>query len=496
MKFFFMDIASVFLIIFVILFVQLPAQDSFVPAPGRDRLPADKQGVFPIAMPQYKGIDQLLLLSDRWVILAIDQTADLTAQIQKLMNSDAAFRGIDLSAAQRRWMSTSRGDQNPDYGSMKREILEPVTKYYIQARENTNERKLENPAFFSITSPDDPNYSWAQTPLQLTHFVISLGRADWAGNNAPYSTYATYSYLEFPHPLQSGRSYKITTQDGKSVTFIYDEFRSVSRSIKVNQIGYLPSGHKYAYLGGYLWGLGPMDFSQATVFHVIDVDSGAEVFSGPIVLKGSSPQSGENLYEMDLSGLTATGDYFISIPGVGRSWTFHVGKDAYGEAFYTMIRGLYMQRSAMAVGPPYSNWTRKAYHTEPVYENDIIELMPRNQRLAVRPYTVPAIWSEIGDFDVAGGSLNKAKVHRDGTGGWYDAGDYQKRLFHYNTLMALLYLYELKPHNFSSGQLNIPESGSDLPDILQRSRMGTKGVGEQHGRIWWRFFPTIIKYPS
>ena len=450
------------------------ATGAFVPAAGLDGLPADKQGSFPIMLPQYNGVSQLLLLSNQWVIVGIDQTTDITAQVQKLMDTDPAFKGINLAAAQTKWLSTALASQKPDYGSMKADILAPLTKYYIQARENTNERKMVDPAFFSISSSDDTDYSQPQTPLQVSHMVTSLGRADWAGNNAPYSTYAVYSYLQFPIPMKNGKSYTITTGDGRAVTFIYDELRSISRSIKTNQIGYLPTGAKHAFLGGYLWDAGPMDFSAATTFQVIDVNSGSAVLSGSIVPKGSSPQSGENLYEMDLSGLTTTGDYFISIPGVGRSWTFHVGQDAYGEAFYTMIRGLYMQRSGMGITTPYSNWTRPAYHTEPVYENDILELDPRNVRSAVTPYTSPAIWSEIADFDISGGSINKSIVHQDGTGGWYDAGDYQKRLFHYNDLMALLFLYELKPQNFTDNQLNIPESGDGIPDILNEAEWGLK----------------------
>lgn len=448
--------------------------DDFVPASGRDRLPANAQGKFPIMLPQYKGVNQLLLLSNQWVIIGIDQTADLTAEIQKLMDADPAFQGINLAAAQAKWLSTSLASQKPDYGSMKTNILAPVNRYYVTAREKTNERKMADPAFFSITSTDDPDYSQGQVPVQLTHFVTSLGRADWAGNSGPYSTFAAYAYLQFPFPMKDGKTYTVTTDDGKSVTFTYDEYRAISRSIKTNQIGYLPSGKKYAYLGGYLWDLGPMDFSQAKTFHVIDVNSGAEALSGTIVAKGASAQSGENLYEMDLSGLTTTGEYFISIPGVGRSWSFHVGKNAYGEAFYTMIRGLYMQRSGMAVGPPYTNWPRKAYHNVPVYENDIVELIPRTLRKSVEPYTVPEVWSEIADFDVSGASIDMSKVHQDGTGGWYDAGDYQKRLFHFNNLFALLYLYELKSPNLPDNQLNIPESGDGIPDVLNEAEWGLK----------------------
>ncbi len=460
--------------------------DTFVPATGYDGIPADKQGMYPITLPQYNGIHQLLLLSNQWAIVAIDQTADLTAQIQKLMNTDPAYKGINLAAAQQKWLSTISPNAKPDYGSMKTNILAPVNKYYVQARENTGERQLATPAFFTISSTDDKDYAQAQTPLQVTHMITSLGKADWAGGNSPYSTFAVYAYLQFPFPMKDGDAYTITTGDGKAVTFTYDELRTVSRSIKVNQMGYLPSGAKYAYLGGYLWDLGPVDFSAAKSFRVIDVNSGAEALSGTIAAKGASAQSGEMLYEMDLSTLTTAGDYFLSVPGVGRSWSFHVGKDTYGEPFYTMVRSLYLQRSGHSVDKPYSNWTRPAYHKGPVYENDIVEVVPRDLRKSVTPYTKPTIWSEIADFDISGGSLDKSKVHQDGTGGWYDAGDYQKRLFHYNNLMALLYLYELKPQNFSDNQLNIPESGDGIPDLLNEAEWGLivwKNSMDQNGGV-------------
>ncbi len=442
------------------------------PPAGFEALPAAMQGSYPITVPQYNGVNHLLVLSNQWVILAIDQTTDITAAIQALMDNDPTYKGVSLAAQQQKWLSTINPNAKPDYTSMKNYMLAPINKYYVQARENTSERKLATPGFFTITSSDDKNYTDAQAPVQVTHMVTSLGKADWAGDNAPYSTYAVYAYLQLPFPMTSGDTYTITTGDGKSVTFTYDELHTISRSIKVNQMGYLPSGAKYAFLGGYLWDLGPMDFSAAKTFQVIDVNSGTAVLSGTITPKGSSPQSGENLYEMDLSGLTTTGNYFITIPGVGRSWTFHVGPDAYGEPFYTMVRGLYMQRSGHSVAKPYSNWTRPAYHTAPVYENDIVEVVPRDLRKSVKPYTSPAIWSEIADFDISGGSIDKSKVHADGTGGWYDAGDYQKRLFHYNNIFALLYLFELKPQNFTDNQLNIPESGDGIPDILNEAEWG------------------------
>ena len=72
-----------------------------------------------------------------------------------------------------------------------------------------------------------------------------------------------------PSPLRSGCSYTIALGNGKKVTFLYDEMRTVSRAIKVNQVGYLPDApRKYAYLGCHLNEHGPMDLSQVRRFQV------------------------------------------------------------------------------------------------------------------------------------------------------------------------------------------------------------------------------------
>ena len=52
-------------------------------------------------------------------------------------------------------------------------------------------------------------------------------------------------------------------------------------------------------------------------------------------------------------------------------------------------------------------------------------------------------------------------------GGWYDAGDYNKYIVNSGYTMGVwLMSYELNKAHFDTLNLNIPESGSSMPDLL------------------------------
>ncbi|MCZ7669345.1 MAG: glycoside hydrolase family 9 protein [Chloroflexi bacterium] len=64
-----------------------------------------------------------------------------------------------------------------------------------------------------------------------------------------------------------------------------------------------------------------------------------------------------------------------------------------------------------------------------------------------------------------------AKPPIDVSGGWYDAGDYGKYVNAGATAVSdLLWAYELFPQQFPDGQMNIPESGNGVPDLLDEAR--------------------------
>ncbi|MCB1135851.1 MAG: glycoside hydrolase family 9 protein, partial [Chlamydiia bacterium] len=72
------------------------------------------------------------------------------------------------------------------------------------------------------------------------------------------------------------------------------------------------------------------------------------------------------------------------------------------------------------------------------------------------------------------GSIDYSKEHADHQGGWHDAADWDRRTQHLTCVLDLLNAYEIAPQKFLDGQLNIPESGNGIPDILDEAEYGLR----------------------
>ncbi len=452
---------------------QADNANAITPAAGMDGLPQAKQGLFPVQMPSYNGVTQLLPLSNTWVIVVTNNIPEICQEIANLVKNDSAMSSIDFLAAQQQWLSSVAANK-PDWYNKKQKVIAPVTKYFGQARVNTGEQKLDDVNYYSITSSNDKNYQAALPPVSVSRFVTSVGGEQYPGIDP---TFLQYSYLELHSPMVDGNSYTISLANGKSVTFTYDELTLVSRAIKVNQTGYQPDAGKFAYVGAYLQDQGPLTLSGTPTFTVMDVNSGQAVLTGAVSLRAANPRfpaasgqpadsgvlvSGENIYELDFSALNTPGTYFIAIAGVGRSWPFTIDSDVYAEAFYTQVRGFYHQRCGIAIGQPHTPWPRIKCHTDPAYECQYVPIF-------FEPLQDPQKWAI---FDIVGGTTDRSKSTPDHQGGWHDAGDWDKNLRHYACVMDMLNLYELKPTVFTDKQFNIPESGNGIPDILDEAEYG------------------------
>lgn len=69
--------------------------------------------------------------------------------------------------------------------------------------------------------------------------------------------------------------------------------------------------------------------------------------------------------ELDFSDFNTPGDYFISIPGVGRSWEFKLAPTAFDRAFYVQMRGLFHQRSGIEKSAALTGWPMPAGRKAP-----------------------------------------------------------------------------------------------------------------------------------
>ena len=432
-------------------------------------LPAESIGKFPIQQPEYTGeVKQLLVLNDRWLVLGVYDLPQVVAKMDE-------FSGGQLLKAVADWEQGLK-EGRKDWGAYKKPG-EIHKEYLVAAREAMGERKLDSPDAFEITSLDDPDYPSTIHPTRATRSLVSLGGSRVPGGHEV--NYAQYCILELPKPLKSGKKYTINVQDRGSVAFTFDEMSLVSRAIKVNQAGYLSgAGKKFAYLGAFGGEFGPVPFDHAQEFRVINTQTGEVALTGPVRLveknphftpKGNDPPEtprpsmyGEDVFEMDLSSLKADGTFFITIPGVGRSWPFRHGRHAPGEAFYTAARGFFHQRAATALEQPHTFWTRpKSTMHDKIYEGRYVAFPQQSSS----PKDFPI-------FDAVGGTMDLTRYTENVIGGWYDAADWDRNQTHYVAIFDMLRAYEAAPQNFTDGQLNLPESGDGTPDLLNEVAWG------------------------
>lgn len=349
---------------------------------------------------------------------------------------------------------------------------------------------------YTISSSDDSNFSGGIQPASVGR--KSKGK-DFSRNclwrqsllyNACHGgsticdndfIFEHFIYLELPYPMQQGKHYIITLSglagNYNSDTLVFDVTRVRSDAVHVNQIGFLPdAGKKFGYISAWMGDKGPLDLDayEGTRFHLIDLATGQPVFEGTIAKRldvETSPQkdlpgepgtpffSMSDVWECDFSSFSTPGEYVLSVDRIGCSFPFKIGSDIYREAFYHTIRQLYHARTGIALTEPYTTFTRpRTCHPD---DGKIRFLYTRSKWTD---------WhSENGDKNTVLGLVDTT-VHLT-TWGWYqDAGDWDGYYSHTAVPRYLMSIYEFYPEKFSDGELNIPESGNGIPDILDEAR--------------------------
>jgi endoglucanase len=284
-------------------------------------------------------------------------------------------------------------------------------------------------------------------------------------------------YLVLPRPLRPGASYTVTVGDlssGKrSLPLAFDPAKSRSEAVHVNAVGYAPAApQKFAYVSQWMGDLGPLDLAAVAgrPFRVLDAKTGRVALAGKVALRkraaepdGGQAEDGPNanfngadLYECDFSALRAPGTYVVSVDGVGCSYPFPVGADVYRTAYRTVARALYHQRCGVALDAKHTQWTRDACHVpdaaHPLNQTDHRHLD-----------------GGFGDGP-KGATFGLTGETRAVQGGWHDAGDWDRESWHLEAADTLLLAYELNPRHFADGELNVPESGNGVPDLVDEAR--------------------------
>lgn len=195
-------------------------------------------------------------------------------------------------------------------------------------------------------------------------------------------------------------------------------------NILVNQVGYRGSDRKIAAL---------RELPQGTAFEIVDLENNTIVFSGHSDGCCSGGSSGDTVSYADFSAVTKPGRYCVRC-GSEESYHFAIGVDVYDTLLRDSIRMLYLQRCGTELpGKLAGIFAHPACHTEKA-----------------------TVYGTDETIDV--------------TGGWHDAGDYGRYpVPGAKTIADMLLAFEINSALFGD-DLNIPESGNGIPDILDEAR--------------------------
>lgn len=213
----------------------------------------------------------------------------------------------------------------------------------------------------------------------------------------------------------------------------------VNRVVSVNQVGYLPGAPKYGMLAA--------AGERAVTWALLDAATQSVVAAGVAEPGRRDAASGDRVLTADFSDVTAPGTYILVLDDV-QSVPFRIGADVYRQLKTDALRYFYLSRSGIELEPAFAGrWARPAGHLS----DDAVTCFR--------------------GVDAQGTRWDGCDYMVNARGGWYDAGDFGKYVVNAGiSVWTLQNLYERLPDAFGDGTLNIPESGSGRPDILDETR--------------------------
>jgi endoglucanase len=200
--------------------------------------------------------------------------------------------------------------------------------------------------------------------------------------------------------------------------------------IRLNQLGFYPNSEKRVMI---------VDRNDIDTVAVIAVN-GESILKTKLDYAGFYEKSGEKVYSVDISVLKDPGTYFILLPDSTKSYPFEIKEALYSDVLNAAVKSYYYQRLSIPLEEKHAGkWHRPEGH----------------------PDTLCYFHESTGRSE---GTISSPK-------GWLDAGDYNKYVVNSSFTMSFIYgLYQLYPELISDGQLNIPESGDGLSDLLGEMR--------------------------
>jgi len=212
------------------------------------------------------------------------------------------------------------------------------------------------------------------------------------------------------------------------------EAAPVSTAFKVDNFGYRPGDSKVAVLSANPGASVQVRDTFDTVVFQVPGDGGSISAMGD-----DGAASGDNIWWVDFTAFDTPGTYRLYSPSLNaQSYDFDIRGDVYAEVTRAALHSFYYQRC---------NTPKAAAHAgawadgSPCHMSDVT--------------TGPAV-----------GHTNHGI--KDLTGGWHDAGDYNKYVWSAvsTSILTMLRAYEDNPGVLRDDDTNIPESGNAFPDLL------------------------------
>ncbi len=221
---------------------------------------------------------------------------------------------------------------------------------------------------------------------------------------------------------------------------------NIIENLHVDQFGYRCGDQKIAVISSAQTGYYGSVYTPGTGANEYQVRRWSDdlpVFIGTLTVwngGATQTQSGDKAWWFDFSSFSANGGYYIYDVATGKaSGRFVIDNQVYKQVLKQAMRTYFYQRCGMAKSTPYAGaqWTDAACHVGSLQDKDC------------RLY-----------------NNSSATTSKDLSGGWHDAGDYNKYVgFTLGALTDLLLAYQENPTVWTD-DFGIPESGNGTPDIL------------------------------
>lgn len=213
---------------------------------------------------------------------------------------------------------------------------------------------------------------------------------------------------------------------------------SVTLAFKLDYFGYRPDDAKVAIATTDPGLTVEVRAPDGTLVLTIPDDGGLIAYQG-----NDGAPSGDDVWWIDFGSLTMPGTYALYSPTLdSRSYPFDIAEDVYDVARRAALKTFYYQRCNTA-----------------------------------KPAAYAGAWADDAACHMSDTTTGPASGHtdhgiRDLSGGWHDAGDYNKYVWYAvsTPILWMVRAYEDNQDAFPDNDTNIPESGNGVSDLLDEIR--------------------------